>query len=100
MNNARDRGGHARERRKRARKEAKVSPLLMTTFPQVASGISFGKLKQTATLCMALLYAAFLIARECITNFTYFKQKNGLKCSNLGQKLRGEKNHLLLNRCY
>ena len=99
MNNARDRGGHARESRKRARKEAKVSPLLMTTFPQVASGISFGKLKQTATLCMALLYAAFLIARECITNFTYFKQKNGLKRSNLGQK-RGEKNRLLLNRCY
>ena len=31
----------------------------MTTFPQVASGISFGKLKQTATMCMALLYTAF-----------------------------------------
>ena len=51
-------------------------------------------------MCMALLYAAFFIARECITNFTYFKQKNGLKCSNLGQKLRGEKNRLLLNSCY
>ena len=59
MNNARERGGHAREERTRARKEAKVSPLLMTTFPQVASGISFGKLKQTAIMCMALLYAAF-----------------------------------------
>ena len=99
MNNARERGGHARERRKRARKEAKVSPLLMTTFPQLASGISFRKLKQTATMCMALLYAG-LIARECVTNFTYLKQKNGLKCSNLGQKLRGEKNRLLLNSCY
>lgn len=59
MNNARERGGHAREERTRARKEAKVSPLLMTTFPRDASGISFGKLKQTATMCTALLYAAF-----------------------------------------
>ena len=59
MNNARERRGHAREGRTRARKEAKVSPLLMTKFPQVASGISFGKLKQTATMCMALLYTAF-----------------------------------------
>lgn len=59
MNHARERREHAREGRTRARKEAKVSPLLMTTFPQVASGISFGKLKQTATLCMALLYTAF-----------------------------------------
>lgn len=59
MNNVRERERHAREGRTRAKKEAKVSPLLMTIFPQVASGISFGKLKQTATMCMALLYAAF-----------------------------------------
>ena len=55
----RARGEDTREKGGHARKEAKVSPLLMTTFPQVASGISFGKLKQTAIMCMALLYAAF-----------------------------------------
>ena len=99
MNNARERRRHAREGRTRARKEAKVSPLLMTTFPQVASGISFGKLKQTATMCMALLYAAFNSTRMH-DELTYLTQKNGLKCSNLGQKLRGEKNRLLLNSCY
>ena len=49
-------------------------------------------------MCMALLYATFNSTRMH-DELTYFKQKNGLKCSNLGQK-RGEKNRLLLNRCY
>ena len=50
-------------------------------------------------MCMALLYTAFNSTRMHNELHLYLKQKNGLKCSNLGQK-RGEKNRLLLNSCY